>query len=118
MAGKSLSAHLEKECLENIKKISEAEGRPPSQIAAAGIRAMSRLPASGRQILYTLDGGGMSQQEIEYIMRAVGRSLIVAHRKALMSRYADNLHVGHSDGDNHAPLTEADVSDIAVEACR
>lgn len=118
MAGKSLSAHLEREILDGIKQISEAEGRPTSQVAATGIRAIARLPASARQVLYSLDGGGMSPAEIEHIMRIVGRSLVVAHRKTLMGRYAGNLGSEDLHGDNRAPLTEFDVAEIAVEACR
>lgn len=118
MAGKTLSAHLEDKMAEDIRNISESEGRPASQIAATGIRAMARMPASARQVLYALDGGGMSSAEVEHIMRTVGRSLVVAHRKTLMSRYAENLHLGRSPGDNQAPLTEAEIAEIAVEACR
>lgn len=118
MAGKSLSAHLDDKMLEEIRKISESEGRPTSQVAATGIRAMARLPASARQVLYSLDGGGMSPSEIEHIMRVVGRSLIVAHRKTLTSRYAGALVPGEGQGHNKEPLTEFDVGEIAVEACR
>ncbi len=118
MAGKTISAHLEDKMAEDIRNICESEGRPASQVAAAGLRAMARLPASARQVLYSLDGGGMTAAEVEHIMRTVGRSLVVAHRKALMSRYAGNLQPGRLPGDNQAALTEAEIRDIAVEACR
>jgi len=76
-------------------------------------RAISRLPEPARQVLQSLDDGDMTEEEVERIMRIVGRSLIVAHRKVLMSRYSGNFPV--SDQDH---LTEDDICMIAVQACR
>lgn len=116
MTDELISAGIDDATAQAVRQISKADERTISQVSVAGIRAMTRLSTSARKLLYSIDET-LTDAEIEYVMRTVGRSLIAAQRKVLMDRYADNIEIDFGDS-GAGQLTEEQIEEIAVQACK
>lgn len=115
MIEKSLFEQIDDATFEAAKKLSETDGQTILQIVSAGIRSLARLPPGARNVVYTMDES-LTDAEINYVMKVAGRSLMSAHRKALMDIYADPVDVELTNRQAH--FTEEEIEEIAVKACK
>lgn len=71
---------------EEIKAISDIDGHTVSEVVNVGAKLMLRLSAPARKVIYAIEDGELTEEEVARIVRLVDRCLIIASDKVVMQQ--------------------------------
>jgi len=92
MAGKTISAHTDKQTADLVNRLAKIEQRTPSQIMAIALKFFVKLPMSARQAWYQIEALG-DEADQERAIALITQLLIDERYSLLQNKVIEEMKI-------------------------